>query len=157
MARPNESITIWQWNCRGYNRKRPNLQMLLSKTLEAPLVIALQEPGLDVKLLGYQAFQCPYNSYTATLVYRNIPAECMHFDSIEIPHDLVVLYPPERTALQGTKCTKKHLTAQDFVSVIFFSATVCHMYIIITRQLNCSCILTPSDVTASRERQKLRY
>lgn len=98
MVKLNEMITIWQWNCRGYTRKRRNLQMLLSNTLDTPLVIALQEPGLNVKLLGYQTFQRPDNPFTATLVHRNMPAECMHFDSIEIPHDIVVLYPPKRTA-----------------------------------------------------------
>lgn len=48
MARRNQ-YKIWQWNCRGYRRKRGNLQQFLNGK-EAPDVIALQETGGMAKL-----------------------------------------------------------------------------------------------------------
>lgn len=100
MDKRHKPIKVWQWNCRGFIRKRPNLEMLLSTESETPSIIALQEPGLKVKLTGYQTFQSSNNPYTARLVQRNIPAERQQFDSIDIPHDFVVLYPPKRAAFR---------------------------------------------------------
>lgn len=96
MYKRDAEFSVWQWNCRGFTRKRHNLQLLLSTEQKAPLAIALQEPGPKVRLVGYQVFQSPDNPYTAVLVQRNIPGERSQFDSIDIPHDLVVLYPPKR-------------------------------------------------------------
>lgn len=101
MNRPSskdaEVIRIWQWNCRGYRQKRANLQMHTQSQDTSPEVIALQETGTMVKLPGYKAFQSSNDPKTAVLIQRNIPAERIQFDSVDIPHDLVALYPPKRT------------------------------------------------------------
>lgn len=98
MAITKETLRIWQWNCRGYSKKRHNLQMLVACMETPPSVIAVQEAGATTKLQGYRAFQCPANPHTAILVQRNIPSERSQFDSIDIPHDLIVLYPVQRNA-----------------------------------------------------------
>lgn len=74
--------------------------MLIQSTEFPPAVIALQETGTAVKLPGYKAFQCINNPKTAVLVQRNVPAQRSQFDSVDIPHDLVVLFPPKRDALR---------------------------------------------------------
>lgn len=89
-------IRVWQWNCRGYRNKRHALQTLVQAAENPPTVIALQEVGATAKLPGYKAYHGNNNSATAVLVHRNVPAERVQFDSIEIPHDLVVLYPQQR-------------------------------------------------------------
>ncbi|KAH6919508.1 hypothetical protein HPB50_029507 [Hyalomma asiaticum] len=48
------TFTIWQWNCRGYRRKRGRLQQFL-RNRERPDVILLQETNDAVKLAGYKA------------------------------------------------------------------------------------------------------
>lgn len=98
MSKCRSPVVVWQWNCRGFTRKRHNLQQLISTEATPPALIAIQEPGKHIKLTGYQSFHTPNNPYTAVLVQRNIPADHHVFDSISIPHDLVVLYPPKRTA-----------------------------------------------------------
>lgn len=100
MSNNKELLRVWQWNCRGYRRKRPNLQMLIQSTESPPVVIVLQETGTAVKLPGYKAFQCITNPKTAVLVQRNVPAQRSQFDSVDIAHDLVVLFPPKRDALK---------------------------------------------------------
>lgn len=50
---------IWQWNCAGYNNKRPVLQQYFRSTQNKPDVIALQEAGSGyVTLTGYKAVEC---------------------------------------------------------------------------------------------------
>lgn len=53
----NRTVKIWQWNCRGFKRKRPELQLLVQTLEFPPDVIALREAGTNVKLPGYKAFQ----------------------------------------------------------------------------------------------------
>lgn len=98
MSKHRYAVSVWQWNCRGFAKKRHNLQQLVATEPNPPSIIALQEPGKHVKLTGYQTFQNPENRYTATLVQRNIPAEHQQFDSVNIPHDLITIFPPKRTA-----------------------------------------------------------
>lgn len=73
--------TIWQWNCRGYRRKRGNLQQFIdSKSAGGvPDVIALQETGGQAKLSGYTSYFDEEHSDdkrtpVTTLVRRNVPA-----------------------------------------------------------------------------------
>ncbi|KAM7296697.1 uncharacterized protein ISCGN_021854 [Ixodes scapularis] len=44
-----------QWNCRGYRRKRGNLQQFVRSREKKPDVILLQETNAPVKLAGYKA------------------------------------------------------------------------------------------------------
>lgn len=50
-----QQYTIWQWNCRGYRRKRGNLQQFVRSREKKPDVILLQETNAPVKLAGYKA------------------------------------------------------------------------------------------------------
>lgn len=95
---------IWQWNCRGFRRKRGNLQQFLqTKDSEAPDIIALQETGGQAKLSGYASF-CSDVSGTgkapiATLIKRNIPALIHETGIVSVEHVLVEIIP---TAKRGT-------------------------------------------------------
>lgn len=95
---------IWQWNCRGFRRKRGNLQQFLqTKDSEAPDIIALQETGGQAKLSGYASF-CSDVSGTgkapiATLIKRNIPALIHETGIVCVEHVLVEIIP---TAKRGT-------------------------------------------------------
>lgn len=74
MDKKNAS-TFWQWNCRGYQRKRALLQQYLELQQEAPVAIVLQETGkAPVRLSGYQNFDSGKGdkSRVTTFVKRNI-------------------------------------------------------------------------------------
>lgn len=80
MSKSPNHYVIWQWNCRGYQRKRHNLQMYIDQleTANKPDVIALQETGVIAKLAGYASYTQPAitgKPPIATLVRRNIPAK----------------------------------------------------------------------------------
>lgn len=94
--RGTAAIRVWQWNCRGFNRKRSNLQLHIQSVETPPDIIALQEPGKAVKLSGYKVFQNEAGPKTAVLIQRNIPAHRTQFDSVEIPHDLITVLPIKR-------------------------------------------------------------
>ncbi|KAH7939971.1 hypothetical protein HPB52_019813 [Rhipicephalus sanguineus] len=87
MARgaPSESL-IWQWNCRGFQRKRALVQQHLTLLDEKPLAIVLQESGKAAKLSGYQAFSSDKGdkSRVTTLIKRNIAAIEHEVNSREI-------------------------------------------------------------------------
>lgn len=78
MSKSRNQYVIWQWNCRGYQRKRHNLQIYIDhlETAKKPDVIALQETGVIGKLSGYVTYVQPEITSKppiATLVRRNIP------------------------------------------------------------------------------------
>ncbi|KAH8037205.1 hypothetical protein HPB51_008971 [Rhipicephalus microplus] len=79
MAGRSRKTTIWQWNCRGFARKRPMLQQILASR-DCPEIIALQEGGKHAQLTGYKTYTSGRaNSQVATLVKRNMNV---------IPHDI---------------------------------------------------------------------
>lgn len=80
MKTSRKKLVVWQWNCRGFNRKRAELQFLIEQTEVPPDVIALQEPGKRVKCNGYQTLKAQDNHNTAILVQRNISAKHEQFD-----------------------------------------------------------------------------
>ncbi|KAH7944537.1 hypothetical protein HPB52_021354 [Rhipicephalus sanguineus] len=49
MAFSSANTTVWQWNCRGFARKRPVLQEFLTAS-DRPELIALQEGGKNTQL-----------------------------------------------------------------------------------------------------------
>lgn len=83
--RPNiksNSFIIWQWNCRGFRKKRGNLQQHIINVGRdgAPDVITLQETNGIAKLAGYKYFTPTELNHAVggdilltTLVKRNIP------------------------------------------------------------------------------------
>ncbi|KAH6925417.1 hypothetical protein HPB50_004963 [Hyalomma asiaticum] len=49
-------LVVWQWNCRGFRRKRGPLQQYIAMTSMAPDVILLQEPNCTTSLAGFEAY-----------------------------------------------------------------------------------------------------
>lgn len=95
MARQHKDnrYTLWQWNCRGYRRKRAVLQQLLIGK-DCPDVIALQETGGIAKLSGYQSFNTSgEKAGVTTLVKRNITAIAHDTGISHVEHVLLELTP----------------------------------------------------------------
>lgn len=66
---------IWQWNCRGFKKKKALLQQHILNQGEPPLAVALQETGKPpIKISGYRTFDNGRgeNCRVATLVKNNI-------------------------------------------------------------------------------------
>ncbi|KAM7293672.1 hypothetical protein ISCGN_023270 [Ixodes scapularis] len=77
MDRSRRKYVIWQWNCRGFRRKRGNLQQYVSTKEEesTPDVIAFQKTWGMAKLCGYRAYgkDAKEKTRVTTLVRRNLP------------------------------------------------------------------------------------
>ncbi|KAH7951448.1 hypothetical protein HPB52_009081 [Rhipicephalus sanguineus] len=72
MAFSSANTTVWQWNCRGFARKRPVLQQFLTAS-DRPELIALQEGGKNTQLAGFTTyFSERVKPQVATLVKRNL-------------------------------------------------------------------------------------
>lgn len=96
MARRSQ-YTIWQWNCRGYRRKRRNLQQFLNGK-EAPDVIALQESGGMVKLSNYKSYGSrDEKTSVTTLVQRNLTVIEHDTEIRDVDHVLVELVPSQKS------------------------------------------------------------
>lgn len=99
MARSNEKYLIWQWNCRGFRRKRGNLRQYIdTKVQEAPDVIALQETGGQAKLSGYKSYgnALEDKASVATLVRRNLPVIEHETGVATVAHVLVEIIPTKQ-------------------------------------------------------------
>lgn len=99
MARSNEKYVIWQWNCRGFRRKRGNLQQFIDTNVhEAPDVIALQETGAQAKLSGYKTYSKASDDKTpvTTLVRRNLPVLEHETGVATVDHVLVEIIPTKK-------------------------------------------------------------
>lgn len=72
MAIRSGNTTIWQWNCRGFARKRPVLQQFLTAR-DRPELIVLQEGGKNTQLAGFTTYLSEREKpRVATLVKRNL-------------------------------------------------------------------------------------
>lgn len=73
----SKKYVILQWNCRGYGKKRGNLQQYINhrEGEDKPDVVALQEPRRLAKLSGYKSYGEDKGDKTqvTTLVRRNVP------------------------------------------------------------------------------------
>lgn len=91
---------MWQWNCRGYRRKRGALTQFLATQEQLPDAIALQEAGCVPSLSGYVAF-CQEttseeeNPRVSTLVSKHIPV-IEHSLETSIPYVFLELLPQKR-------------------------------------------------------------
>ncbi|KAH7932529.1 hypothetical protein HPB52_024413 [Rhipicephalus sanguineus] len=104
MARP--TLTVWQWNCRGYRKKRSHLQQLVQKlqadpqaTEPAPDVIALQETSTPSTLPGYATYHqlgSHASLCTSTLVHNGLTAVQHEIEATGIQHTLVEILPRKR-------------------------------------------------------------
>lgn len=55
--RNGKTLTIWQWNCRGFKQKQATLQYYIEAATDKPEILALQETNTTVKLTGYKTHQ----------------------------------------------------------------------------------------------------
>ncbi|KAG0414309.1 hypothetical protein HPB47_008539 [Ixodes persulcatus] len=91
---------VWQWNCRGYRRKRGALTQFLATRDCKPVAIALQETGNVPSLSGYVAF-CQETEdedeepRVATLVAKHVPV-IEHKLAAPIPHVFLELLARDR-------------------------------------------------------------
>lgn len=93
---PQPNYTIWQWNCRGFSRKRAVLQQFLNNR-DGPDLIALQETQTNSKLAGYQSFSSGGGTLgVTTLVKRNITVVQHDTPVTNVTHVLVELIPPRK-------------------------------------------------------------
>lgn len=93
---PRNQYAIWQWNCRGYRRKRGNLQQFITSK-EPPDVIALQETGGTAKLSGYKSYSASGEKATVTtLVHRNLVAVEHDTGMRGIDHVLIEIIPSRK-------------------------------------------------------------
>lgn len=96
MALRHCNNTVWQWNCRGFSRKRAVLQSFLTNG-DRPEVIAVQECGKNAKLAGYKSYTGSNNdTQVTTFVKRNITTLQHETGNAQIDHVLVELIPRKR-------------------------------------------------------------
>ncbi|KAG0418321.1 hypothetical protein HPB47_004960 [Ixodes persulcatus] len=98
--RKSKAYIVWQWNCRGYGKKRGHFQQHINAlpAEDRPDVIALQEPRRLAKLSGYVTFGCDNSEKTqvTTLVKRNVPV-ILHGTGIStIDHLLIEIIAPKK-------------------------------------------------------------
>lgn len=98
--RKSKAYIVWQWNCRGYGKKRGHFQQHINAlpAEDRPDVIALQEPRRLAKLSGYVTFGCDNSEKTqvTTLVKRNVPV-ILHDTGIStIDHLLIEIIAPKK-------------------------------------------------------------
>ncbi|KAH6943478.1 hypothetical protein HPB50_021717 [Hyalomma asiaticum] len=95
MARANEELQIWQWNCRSFARKKASLQQYLRSHKAKPHVILLQETAVPTTTFsGYQWLPCPQGGRgTATLVANKITCMAHDLTIPEIEHVMVEILP----------------------------------------------------------------
>lgn len=95
----NAPITIWQWNCRGFGRKRRALEYTIQNYPTKPDILALQETFTAAKLSGFS----PYNEIappgaspvTALMVHRNLTANQIDLDFKAISYTFVEILPKQ--------------------------------------------------------------
>lgn len=69
-----EHLEVWQWNCRGFRRKRSLLQQYINTHLARPDVIALQEPGTPPIFSGYESYNSQTKGKAAILIDKALTA-----------------------------------------------------------------------------------
>lgn len=96
----DNSTRVWQWNCRGYRRKRGSLTQFIATQDQKPDVVALQEVECVPSLSGYIAF-CQETAgaedkpRVATLVAKHITVFMLTLSS-QVPHLFLELLPRGR-------------------------------------------------------------
>lgn len=98
VRKTTEECEIWQWNCRGFRRKKEQLSQLVAMQPRPPAVIALQEVGIRPNMQSYDTHGEAVNNNNewrvATLVHKSITAiQHKPIEGIEIPHIITkILY-----------------------------------------------------------------
>ncbi|KAG0421312.1 hypothetical protein HPB47_002787 [Ixodes persulcatus] len=115
----NDKYTVWQWNCRSYQRKRGNLQQHLISQQTPPAIICLQETGGTPKLASYKTYQGAMpDSCTATLEHRNSIALRHDIAQSEIDHvllEITALGLPIGTSTDKLRALGVHNTVEELI------------------------------------------
>lgn len=107
---------VWQWNCRGFKRKRAPLELFIKSknSDEIPDVVCLQETGVFARMSNYKSFndlEADASGVTdkqkpavSTLVRRNLPALRREtgVDAASMPHILVEIITDQKHYAQST-------------------------------------------------------
>ncbi|KAG0413063.1 hypothetical protein HPB47_009793 [Ixodes persulcatus] len=128
--RKSKAYIVWQWNCRGYGKKRGHFQQHINAlpAEDRPDVIALQEPRRLAKLSGYVTFGCDNSEKTqvTTLVKRNVPV-ILHDTGIStIDHLLIEIIAPKKADTRSFFSYKRALGLPDSTSNDRFAALGLH-------------------------------
>lgn len=92
-----ETLDIWQWNCRGYRKKQGLLQQYIHTQQTPPDIISLQETGTTPTLAGYTCYETQEKGRTATLVSKALIA--ISHDRIadtDVEHVIVEIIPKKK-------------------------------------------------------------
>lgn len=82
-----QQIVVWQWNCRGYRRKRASLQQYAAMSTHPPDIILLQEPNCSPSLSGFTTFTGT-SPLVGALVSKHLTCNS-HTINIDIPHQIL--------------------------------------------------------------------
>ena len=95
--RNRTEVCVWQWNCRGFRRKKANLLQYIKSQTTPPPIIALQETNGVVQLPGYRTHQNPADDKpnTAVLTQKHLTVTYSKFADIDIEHDFLQILPPK--------------------------------------------------------------
>lgn len=95
MASSPPSITVWQWNCRGFQGKRAVLQQHIEHARRKPDVLLLQETLTNTPSLpGYRAHVSPADGRgLCALVRKGLTFIEHELKSVKTEHTLTELIP----------------------------------------------------------------
>lgn len=94
-------ITIWQWNCRGFGRKRRALEYVIQNHQIKPDILALQETRVEAKLSGFTAYNeippAGVSPATALMIHRNLTANRIDLECEALSYSFVEILPKRRS------------------------------------------------------------
>ncbi|KAG0441615.1 hypothetical protein HPB47_015905 [Ixodes persulcatus] len=89
--------TVWQWNCRGYRKKRGPSTQYIAGLDKPPDIIALQETGTETpSLSGYKALVPRICQRVAVLAANHVNARMHELSDESIDHVLIESIPEKR-------------------------------------------------------------
>lgn len=98
MAKDNQGIVIWQWNCRGFAGKKAVLQQYIRHATRKPDVILLQETLTNAATLtGYKTHNSKIEGRgLCTLVRKRLTFVDHEISGVQMEHALIELIPTKR-------------------------------------------------------------
>lgn len=96
-AKTTETVEIWHWNCRSFQKKAAALQCYIDTAIVKPDIICLQEIGkCTVRLRDYYTHYNPDYPRLATLVSKGIASNVSYSPNSQTQHHIVELFPTKR-------------------------------------------------------------
>lgn len=94
----NETLEIWQWNCRTLHNKIAALSHFMQTAPIQPDIICIQELGNKIHtLLGYVYHTHPDHPKIATLVRKDIAVSVSYMSQTNIQHQILTIWPCKRS------------------------------------------------------------